>query len=228
MNNTMLHPRAFIFDLNGTMIDDMSFHIRAWHRIVNELGAGLDYERVKAECYGKNHELLERVFPGRFSEEQKNMMSLDKEKQYQQEYRPHLQLIDGLDGLLKEAKKNHIKMAIGSAAIRYNINFVLDGLDIQHYFDAIVSADDVVHSKPDPETFLKCAEKMQVYPWECVVFEDSPKGVEAAANAGMKAVVITTMSEADEFSDYDNVIAFVTDYKGFSVSDYEAAISHKL
>src|SRR5690242_9403140 len=73
--------KAFLFDLNGTMIDDMSYHIRAWHRILNELGANISIERVREECYGKNHELLERVFPGRFSEEEKNQLSFEKEQQ---------------------------------------------------------------------------------------------------------------------------------------------------
>lgn len=212
----ILQPRAFLFDLNGTMIDDMAYHIKAWHRILNGLGANLSYEQVKDECYGKNHELLERIFPGRFSVQQKDNMSLDKEKQYQQEYRPHLELISGLDRVLQEAKDSQIKMAIGSAAIRFNIDFVLGGLSLGHYFDAIVSADDVSTSKPHPETYLKCAEMLNVYPWECVVFEDSPKGVEAAANAGMKSVVITTMSSSDEFGDYDNIISFVPDYKSIA------------
>lgn len=211
-----LDTRAFIFDLNGTMIDDMSYHIKAWYRIVNEMGAKLDYDQVKEECYGKNGELLERVFPGRFSDTEKDTISIDKEKQYQQEYRPHLKLINGLDKLLTEAKENNIKMAIGSAAIRFNIDFVLDGLDIASYFDAIVSADDVSTSKPDPETFIKCAQKMGVNPADCIVFEDSPKGVEAAQRAGMKAVVITTMSEAEEFSQFDNVIQYITDYNGLT------------
>ncbi|MCY7311346.1 MAG: hypothetical protein LH619_11255 [Chitinophagaceae bacterium] len=65
------NKKAFLFDLNGTMINDMSYHIRAWHRILNELGASISIERVKEEWYGKNHELLERVFPCRFSEEKK-------------------------------------------------------------------------------------------------------------------------------------------------------------
>ena len=67
--------KAFLFDLNGTMINDMAYHIRAWHRILNELGANLSMERVRQECYGKNHELLDRIFPGRFSVEEKNNLS---------------------------------------------------------------------------------------------------------------------------------------------------------
>jgi beta-phosphoglucomutase family hydrolase len=204
---------AFIFDLNGTMIDDMPYHIKAWHRIVNELGANLSMEQVKEECYGKNHELLERVFPGRFTEEEKDILSFEKEKQYQAAFRPHLKLIDGLDTFLQESKEAGIKMAIGSAAIMFNIDFILDGLQIRQYFDAIVSADDVVISKPDPETFITCANKLGVTADKCLVFEDALKGVECACNAGMDTVVITTMHGKDEFDEYGNIISFMKDYK---------------
>lgn len=149
--------------------------MKAWYRIVNELGANLSLEQVKAECYGKNHDLLDRVFPGRFTVEEKDRMSFEKEKQYQQEFRPHLKLINGLGQFLK-TKEHHIKMAIGSAAIMFNIDFVLDGLHIRHYFNGIVSADDVQHSKPNPETFIKCADKAGDSYDDCVVFEDAPKG----------------------------------------------------
>lgn len=204
--------KAFLFDLNGTIIDDMSFHVKAWHRIVNELGANLSMEQVKTECYGKNHDLLDRIFPGRFTMEEKDRMSFEKEKQYQQEFRPHLKLINGLDEFLKKAKEHHIKMAIGSAAIMFNIDFILDGLHIRHYFDAIVSADDVEFSKPHPETFIKCADKLNISYQDCIVFEDAPKGVEAAANAGMRSMVLTIMHTADEFQQYDNIIAFAEDF----------------
>ena len=204
--------KAFLFDLNGTMIDDMDYHVRSWHRILNELGANLSKAAAKAECYGKNHEVIERVFPGRFSEAEKDRMSIEKEQQYQEEYRPSLALIPGLMEFLIEAKKNNIKMAIGSAAIMFNIDFVLDGLEIRDYFDVIVSADDVSKSKPDPETYLKCASLLGVTPDECLVFEDVPKGVESAYNAGMKAMVLTTMHVQDEFQQFDNALGFHKDY----------------
>src|ERR1700712_5569873 len=96
----MKEYKAFLFDVNGTIIDDMAYHIKAWHKIVNELGAKLSLEQVKQECYGKNHDLIERVFPNRFTYEEMNLMSFEKEKQYQQQFSPHLQLIKGLDGFL--------------------------------------------------------------------------------------------------------------------------------
>jgi beta-phosphoglucomutase-like phosphatase (HAD superfamily) len=103
-------------------------------------------------------------------------------------------------------------MAIGSAAITFNIDFVLDNLHIRHYFDAIVSADDVNTSKPNPETYLAGAALLKIPPEQCIVFEDAPKGVEAAANAGMQAVVLITMHQKHEFSAYSNIICFVQDY----------------
>ena len=197
------------------MIDDMAYHISAWHGILNDLGAHLTMEQVKQECYGKNHELLERIFPGRFSEEEKNRMSLDKERRYQAAFRPQLKLLPGLYDFLELLNKSGKKIAIGSAAIMFNIDFVLDNLDIRHLIDTVVSADEVANSKPDPETFLKCADGVLVPPARCLVFEDAPKGVEAAFNAEMDCVVITTLHTAEEFSSYPNVITCVPDYRGF-------------
>jgi beta-phosphoglucomutase len=206
--------KAFLFDLNGTMIDDMQFHLKAWHHIiVDELGANLTWEQVKREMYGKNSELLVRVFgKDRFTEDEMNKLSLEKEKQYQREYISHLKLIPGLPQFLQKAYELKIPMAIGSAAIMFNIDFVLDNLNIRHYFSAIVSADDVVYSKPHPETYLKCAELLGVAPENCIVFEDAPKGVEAAQNANMPGVVLTTLHEAEEFAQYTNIIIYIKDY----------------
>jgi beta-phosphoglucomutase len=205
--------KAFLFDLNGTMIDDMPYHIKAWHRILNELGADISMERMKEECYGKNHELLERIFPGRFTLEEKNRMSIEKEKQYQAQFKPHLKLLPGLADFLERAHAAGIKMGVGSAAIMFNIDFVLDNLGIRHYFGALISADNVALSKPDPETFLKCAEELHVDPQDCIVFEDAPKGVESALNAGMDVVVITLMHEKEDFARYPEIKRFIKDYR---------------
>jgi HAD superfamily hydrolase (TIGR01509 family) len=147
-------------------------------------------------------------------------LSIEKERRYQRAYKSDLKLINGLEQFLKEAKQQGIKLAIGSAAIPFNIDFVLDNLDIRNYFSAIVSADDVSVSKPDPETYLKCAEELGIDPADCLVFEDAPKGVEAASNAGMNTVVITTMHNMDEFDEYENVVAFIDDYCNSSPSDF--------
>jgi HAD superfamily hydrolase (TIGR01509 family) len=206
--------RSFIFDLNGTMINDMEYHIKAWYQILNEeLNAGLSWEQVKSHMYGKNEELLDRVFgKDRFSREQTDRISFIKEKKYQEAFRPHLELIAGLPSLLERAEEKGVRMAIGSAAIPLNIDFVLDNLDIRHYFKVIVSAHDVILSKPDPETYLKAAELLGTRPADCMVFEDSPKGVEAALRAGMKCIVLTTMHGREDFHQYPNVAGIIHDY----------------
>lgn len=207
---------AFIFDLNGTMINDMQYHAEAWYDILNnDLNAGLSWDEVKTEMYGKNDELLKRIFGNNhFSRERMQELSVEKERRYQQAYLPKLELIKGLQEFLLIAEKENIPIGIGSAAIPFNIDFVLDNLDVRHFFKAIVSAEDVVTSKPDPETFIQCAGLLKVVPENCIVFEDAPKGVEAANNASMKTVVLTTMHEKEEFADYKNIIGFIEDYSG--------------
>jgi len=208
--------RAFIFDLNGTMINDMEFHTRAWMHLMNhDLGGNFTWDEVKAQMYGKNPEVLVRMFGAfRFNEDEMRELSFEKERRYQHEYLPQLALLPGLHQFLDKAHKAGIVMGIGSAAIPFNIDFVLDNLNIRHYFTAIVSADDVTISKPHPETYLRVAELLQVPPADCLVFEDVPKGAEAALNAGMQSVILTTTHQQDEFDNLPNVIHFADDFTG--------------
>ncbi|HTN19895.1 MAG TPA: HAD family phosphatase [Pelobium sp.] len=210
---------AYLFDLNGTIIDDMHFHARAWHDILtNDLKSDITYDQTVLQMYGKNSELLERVFgEGHFTQQQMDDFSMEKERRYQSAFKPHLKLIDGLEEFLEKAYQSGIKMAIGSAAIPFNINFILDNLNLRKYFPVIVSADDVTKSKPDPETFTKGADILEVEYQKCLVFEDAPKGVEAAKNAGMQALALTTLHTPDEFHITDNIIRFVKDYKGLNL-----------
>ncbi|WP_160712639.1 HAD family hydrolase [Chitinophaga solisilvae] len=205
--------KAFIFDLNGTMINDMEYHLDGWYSMLNRLGARMSREEVRGHMYGKNEELLVRIFgKERFTPEQMEEIAHEKETLYQAAFRPHLQLIAGLPDFLRRSADAGIPMAIGSAANRFNINYVLDNLQLHHYFKAVISAEDVAHSKPDPEVFLKCAAALGVPPENCIVFEDAPKGVEAAFNAGMESVALTTMHTRDEFTAGHRIRAFVADY----------------
>ena len=206
--------KAFIFDLNGTMVHDMDYHTKAWQHIFNhDLGGNFTWDEVKPQMYGKNAEVLERVFGAeRFTAEEVQQLSLAKEARYQDEFRPHLRLLPGLAEFLAAARARGIALAIGSAAIPFNIDFVVDGLELRSYFPTIVSADDVTLSKPHPETFLKAAELLGVAPADCLVFEVVPKGVEAAARAGMAAVVLTTTHPATDFTGLANVRHFAPDF----------------
>lgn len=206
--------KAFIFDLNGTMIDDMPYHTKAWQYLLNnDLGGNFTWDQVKQNMYGKNQEVLVRMFgPDRFTADEMDKLSIEKEKRYQEAFLPELKLIPGLNEFLENAYQKGINMAIASAAIPFNINFVLDNLKIRHYFKTIVSADDVTISKPHPETFLKAASLLHSLPTNCIVFEDTPKGAEAAANAGIPAVIITTTHQPAEFKYLQNVIHFAGDF----------------
>ncbi len=211
---------AFLFDLNGTVIDDMHYHAEAWYDILNnDLEAGLTWEEVKVQMYGKNDELLVRIFgDNHFTQERINELSIEKEKRYQKAYLPKLALIAGLKEFLENAKAAGIKMAIGSAAIPFNIDFVLDNLQLREYFLVVVSAADVTISKPYPDTFLQCATALGVAPENCIVFEDAPKGVESALNAGMRTFVLTTTHPKEDFKQYSNVIGYGADYNGLFIN----------
>lgn len=209
-----IYPKAFLFDLNGTMIDDMGYHAVAWHDILNNtLHAAMSMDQVRKQMYGKNEEVLERIFgKNHFSPQQLQDISFQKERSYQRAYLPNLRLIGGLGAFLEKASTQRVSMAVCTAAIPFNIDFVLDNLHIRHFFKTIVSADDVVLSKPDPEVFSKAAGLLQVDAADCLVFEDAPKGVEAAERAGMPSVAITTTHQREEFNYLHNIKAFITDY----------------
>src|SRR5690606_8395218 len=140
-----ISAKAFLFDLNGTMIDDMQYHTIAWHKILTEdLGAQITVEETKAQMYGKNSELLDRVFGrGYFTDERTLEISLEKERRYQEAFRPHLKLIEGLAEFLEKAKQEDIGMPFGIVAITLNFDFVVDNLNVRSYCDVRVSEEDV-------------------------------------------------------------------------------------
>jgi HAD superfamily hydrolase (TIGR01509 family) len=196
------------------MIDDMEYHLDVWFDVITkDLGGKLTREEVRSHMYGKNEEVLIRIFgEEKFRTFDFDRISASKEKWYQQIYKPHLDLLPGLFDFLKTAQEKKIQMASGSAAPGINIDFVLDNLNIRHYFQAVVGGGDVAESKPHPEVFLKAASLLGTDPSACVVFEDAPKGVEAAKNAGMQCVVVTTMHVMEEFKQYSNILFFIKDY----------------
>ena len=209
----MPRPYAFVFDMNGTMIDDMHYHEQAWYDVlVNQLKAPLTLEQVRHQIYGTSAEMFARVFgTNAFSPEEIAAITEKKESRYREEFLPHLKLIDGLDAFLTKIKSKNIPLAIGTAAPVLNIDFVLDNLNLRNYFPVVIGPLDVARSKPDPEVFLKAASQLGVAPENCIVFEDAPKGIEAAARARVKAIGITSYHTAEELK-YENVLFTISDY----------------
>lgn len=206
--------KAFIFDLNGTIINDMHYHERAWYDVfVNQLNAPLTLEQVRQQLYGKADEIFDRIFgAGRFTKDEIDEMTNRKEARYREEFLPHLKLIDGLDALLDKANAIGISLAIGTAAPVLNVDFVLDNLSLRDYFPVIIGPEDVAESKPHPEVFIKAANELGILPEHCIVFEDSPRGIEAAARAGMRAIGITSYHTASELEN-KNVLLTIDDYR---------------
>lgn len=201
------------------MINNMHYHLLAWERMVVELGGDLKGEALLAQLYGSNKGVVERIFGvGKFDDKKVKYIGDTKEAYYRELYQPYIQLIDGLQDFLVACKTQQIPLALGTASNMPNINLVLDTLDIRHYFSAIISADDVQEGKPSPETFLKAAAQLNIAPADCVVIEDVTKGVQAAANAGMKCFVITTTHTEEEFSGFSNILRFIPDYRNISPS----------
>lgn len=205
--------RGLIFDMDGTMVDNMMVHHRAWQQHLVSLGLVLSLEEIIAKCHGKNDDILVRLFGEKYNFEERKRISEEKEAIYREVFRDRLALIEGLTELLENAFNQNIPMGIGTAADIENVNYVLDYLNIRHYFKSIVCASDVEKGKPNPEVFFKVANQLGIPYEECLVFEDSPTGAKAAQNAGMKVIILTTTHKSEEFEGFDNVLKCVEDYR---------------
>lgn len=202
--------KAFLFDLDGTLIDTMHWHFKTWEVVVSELGSPLSGDALMKELYGNGAELMHRLVPHKtFTEEEARKIVDEKEARYRNLYGQNITVLEGAREFLEEALQLQVPMGIGTASNQANIDFALDFLDLRKYLNAIVGADDVQHSKPHPETWLKLAEALNTDPARCIVFEDAPKGVEAAARAGMKAIAITGHYSANDFKGYENILKIV-------------------
>ena len=205
-----MKTKAFLFDLDGTLIDTMPAHFKTWQLVVKEMGSPLEGEALMNQLYGNGAELMHRIVPGRtFTEEEARAIVAAKEERYRNLYGNEITVLEGAREFLELALQKNIPMGIGTASNQANIDFALDKLDLRRYLSAIVGADDVQLSKPHPETWLRLAAELNTPPEHCIVFEDAPKGVEAAQKAGMKAVAITGHFSANDFGEYENILQIV-------------------
>lgn len=205
--------RAFLFDMDGTIVDNMAFHTDSWLRFFEQRGQVLDADDFFRATAGRQGREIMRTYLGEhLTDEELALLDYEKESLYRELYAPHRKAVDGFDELIAQAKANGVKLAVGTAAPPANVEFTLDGLDLRRHFDAIVGATDVARGKPHPDVFLKAAELCDVAPEYCIVFEDAPLGVEAARRAGMRCIVLTTTLPASSFAGFDNVIAIVRDF----------------
>lgn len=211
--------KGIIFDMDGTMIDNMMVHHRAWQKQLASLGLEMSLEEVQEKIHGVNHEILKRLFGDRFTMEERLQIANEKEAAYREIFLPELQLIEGLADFLSEIHQAGIPMAIGTAAPPENAHFVLDNLDLRPYFKGVFHSDSVKKGKPDPEIFELAAASMGLKANECLVFEDSVAGAATAHNAGSQSVIITTTHQEAEFKAFPNILRFIKDYRSIRVKD---------
>jgi beta-phosphoglucomutase len=209
----MFRTRAFIFDMDGTMVDNMEFHTQSWLELFTTLGVQLDAEEFQRQTSGKTTgETLRQIIGPHLSDDEIVALSERKESLYRNLYGPHLKPVAGLISFLDAARRLDIPMAVATSAGRGNIQFVLDGLGVTSYFKVIAGGEDVQHSKPHPEMFLIAAQRLGTRPEHCLVFEDSLAGIEAARRAGMKAIVVTTTLGTQDIKDRDTVKQVIQDF----------------
>ena len=198
--------------MDGTLVDNMGFHRQTWIEWAPREGLDLSEEDILSRTHGTIGEIVARFFPDKTPDEQFRIGER-KEALYRQIYAPHLRLLPGLGAFLDWTKGHHMPCALATAGNTTNINFITDGLGIRSYFAAFVGGDDVTHGKPHPEVFLTAARELGVAPEKCLVFEDSPAGVEAAHRAGMKCVALNLMNPRADFGEAAHVIRWASDYR---------------
>jgi beta-phosphoglucomutase family hydrolase len=198
---------AFIFDMDGVLVDSMPFHVEAWVQVLGQQGVHKTREEFLRDLAGKtNRDILRRWFGPTFPDADMAALEARKEALYRRLYRPALKPLDGLLDFLAAATRLGIPMAVATAAGRANREFVLDGLGIRQFFTAAVGPEEVPEGKPHPGMFLRAAEHLCLLPARCLVFEDALAGVEAATRAGMRVVALTTTLEASAFDGWPAVV----------------------
>ena len=203
---------ACIFDLDGVIVDTAKFHFDAWNRMAQQFGGTLTHEQ--------NEELkgVSRMASLDFILAKNNVQKTHEEKlalasQKNEWYLEMIKNIDkdellpGIELFLEELKSKGIKIGLGSAS--RNATTILQTIGIDHYFEVFIDGNAVVNSKPHPEVFLKGAEGLSVKPENCLVFEDSEKGVRAANIGGFIPIGIGEASNLPEakvvYSGFENI-----------------------
>lgn len=202
---------AVIFDMDGTMIDNMRYHKKAWMEYVKKHGMTITDEEFSQKISGnKNDKIFENIFNKVLTRAELDTYAEEKEALYRELYAPVIEEVPGLKKILKELREHNKKLAIATTAPKKNREFGLTALDLNDSFSVILGEEHVIHSKPAPDIYLETAKQLGVAPEKCIVFEDSPPGVTAGKAAGMKVIGILTTHSKEDLKDADYQVSDFT------------------
>ncbi len=218
---------AVIFDMDGVLVDNKFIHRKAWVEFSYRLNTPITEEDFERIGFGKtNKEYLEILFQREVSNEEADRLGAEKEQLYRDLFEKLIKPVPGLIELLKAIKYGlELKTAVASSAPKSNIDFVVDNLGIRNYFDVLIDSSFVEHNKPQPDIFYKCAELLSVSTKNCLVFEDSLFGIDAARTAGMYVIALTTSHTREELEQH-NCNHIITDFSEITVNEIQELLDH--
>jgi len=185
-------PKAIIFDMDGTLVDNIPFHRDAWLEFLQKHGIHLNAHQFHAQNHGTIDEMMHRFFPQMKDPQQRYELGQEKERTYREMYRPHIREVKGLTPFLQTIQSNGIKAHLATMGDSPNIAFTLENLHISPFFESCTGGHEVQKGKPDPEIFLLSMQKGSLKPEECLVIEDSKGGILAAKRASIPVIGIST------------------------------------
>jgi len=203
-DTSRIFDKAVIWDMDGVIVDTGPFHFEAWRELVERKGRPYTEEDFHRGFGLRNDAILQDLL-GPLTPEEIISLGNEKEAMFRSKIQGRIHLLPGVLKLLETQRATAIGIALGSSAPLENVRFMLNALDIDGYFDIIVSAEDVNRGKPDPEVFLLAAKRLGVEPHRCVVIEDAVGGVEAAKAAGMHCIAVTNTHSAQALAKADVV-----------------------
>lgn len=193
-----------LFDWDGVVIDSSKQHRESWELLAAELGKPLPDDHFLRGFGMKNQVIIPEILGWTRDPDEIHRFSLRKECLYREIVRERgIEPLPGVVGLLRMLRGRGIPCAVASSTHRENIETIFDLIGVRAYFAAVVTAEDVSHGKPDPEVFLKGAEKIGRDPQHCVVFEDAHVGIEAGLAAGCKVIAVATTNPRETLGKAD-------------------------